>query len=100
MLLREREVNLRQITDLKDQVRGQTDRIEDLEHTVQNREQDMQDLLVEMREERLANARKFDTQQANIVVAIEALTLAMNDLLALRRDYTKMHDTVFPKPEQ
>ena len=74
----------------------------------------MQDLLVEMREERLASTRKFeeqnrkfdqqqknfDTQQANMVVAIEALTLAMNDLLALRRDYTKMHETVFPETEK
>ena len=35
-----------------------------------------------------------------MVVAIEALTIAMNDLLALRRDYTKLHDTVFPQPEE
>jgi hypothetical protein len=41
-----------------------------------------------------ANQLGIKNNQENIAVSIQALKISMDDLMALRRDYNKLHDTV------
>lgn len=111
ILLRERELHARHIEDVKNRINQTNVRLDNLEDI-------MRETLIKIEEQQVEYNSRFEKQnkafreqqkaiqeqnkaiqeQQNVnKTLVESLISATNDLIALRRDYNKLHDTVVPE---
>jgi chromosome segregation ATPase len=104
LLLRERELIERQIQDVKSFHGEITKNFDELTERLDKNEDIMEQMLVEIRDLNKENREqnkliakqqdKLEKQEQNTQTLVEALKVTMDDMMALRRDYSKLHDTV------